>query len=111
MYVHLTMCLTGAFRLAVVQTTSVSGYNLRAAGACTLLLFSCYYYPQPNISNHCYVVVIAQIVTYSGFYDDNLEWVGLEGVQLVGSMNPGSSMGRHLLTTRFTSIVRIACIR
>eukprot|EP00117_Sycon_ciliatum_P036543 scpid1236/ scgid27488/ Cytoplasmic dynein 2 heavy chain 1; Dynein heavy chain isotype 1B len=56
------------------------------------------------------IAFLQQVVTYEGFYDDQLEWVGLEGVQLVASMNPGSSMGRHLLTTRFTSIVRIACI-
>ena len=62
-----------------------------------------------NVS--CCLIILVQVVTYEGFYDDQLEWVGLEGVQLVASMNPGSSMGRHLLTTRFTSIVRIACIK
>ena len=48
-----------------------------------------------------------QVVTYNGFYDSNLEWVGLEGVQIVASMNAGSPLGRHKLTTRFTSVVRI----
>ena len=52
-----------------------------------------------------------QILTYNGFYDENLEFVGLEGVQMVASMTPGSAMGRHLLTTRFTSIVRICSIK
>ena len=52
-----------------------------------------------------------QVLTYHGFYDDNLEFVGLEGVQIVASMNGGSAMGRHLLTTRFTSIVRICSVR
>lgn len=52
-----------------------------------------------------------QVLTYNGFYDDNLEFVGLEGVQMVASMTAGSAMGRHLLTTRFTSIVRICSVR
>ncbi|KAK7078013.1 hypothetical protein SK128_012525 [Halocaridina rubra] len=51
-----------------------------------------------------------QVVTYRGFYDSNLEWVGLEGVQVVASMTGGSALGRHQLSTRFTSIVRIASI-
>lgn len=51
-----------------------------------------------------------QVITYNGFYDHNLEWVGLEGVQIVASMNAGTGLGRHKLTTRFTSIVRICCI-
>ena len=51
-----------------------------------------------------------QVLTYHGFYDNNLDWVGLEGVQVVASMNAGSTLGRHQLSTRFTSIVRICCI-
>lgn len=51
-----------------------------------------------------------QVVTYRGFYDNNLEWVGLEGVQVVASMTGGSALGRHKLSTRFTSVVRIASI-
>lgn len=68
-----------------------------------LLLFFCY----------CFVIVTAhffQVITYNGFYDTNLEWVGLEGVQIVASMNPGSTLGRHTLSTRFTSIIRTCCI-
>ncbi len=52
-----------------------------------------------------------QVLTYRGFYDNNLEWVGLEGVQIVASMNAGSTLGRHQLSTRFTSVVRICCVR
>ena len=51
-----------------------------------------------------------QLLTYDGFYDSNLEWVGLEGVQIVASVNPGGSLGRHQLSTRFTSIVRLCCV-
>lgn len=51
-----------------------------------------------------------QVLTYKGFYDTNLEWVGLEGVQIVASMTAGSGLGRHKLTSRFTSVVRICAI-
>ena len=51
-----------------------------------------------------------QVLTYKGFYDTNLEWVGLEGVQIVASMTAGSGLGRHKLSSRFTSVVRICAI-
>nr|CAD7594424.1 unnamed protein product [Timema genevievae] len=48
------------------------------------------------------------VITYQGFYDSsNLEWVGLEHVQIVGSMTSEGAMGRHKLNPRFTSITRI----
>ena len=50
------------------------------------------------------------MLTYNGFYDSNLEFVGLEGVQIVASMNAQNSLGRHKLSTRFTSVVRVAAI-
>ncbi|CAH1776602.1 unnamed protein product [Owenia fusiformis] len=56
------------------------------------------------------IAFLQQVLTYNGFYDNNLEWVGLEGVQIVASMNGGSTLGRHKLTTRFTSVVRICSI-
>jgi dynein heavy chain 2 len=49
-------------------------------------------------------------LTYNGFYDDGLEFVNLENIQIVGSMNPSNTLGRHKLSTRFTSIVRICSI-
>lgn len=49
-------------------------------------------------------------MTYNGFYDNNLDWVGLEGIQIIGSINPGGSLGRHSLSTRLTAIVRLCCI-
>ncbi|CAF4638011.1 unnamed protein product [Rotaria sp. Silwood1] len=51
-----------------------------------------------------------QILTHNGFYDNNLEFVNLENIQIVGSMNPSNTLGRHKLSTRFTSIVRICSI-
>ncbi|OWK62944.1 Cytoplasmic dynein 2 heavy chain 1 [Lonchura striata] len=50
------------------------------------------------------------VLTYQGFYDENLEWVGLENIQIVASMSAGGTLGRHKLTSRFTSIVRVCAI-
>ncbi|KAJ3022561.1 Cytoplasmic dynein 2 heavy chain 1 [Thoreauomyces humboldtii] len=52
------------------------------------------------------VQFLQQLLTYQGFYDQNLEWVGIEGVQIVASMNPSTTMGRQKLSTRFTSVIR-----
>ncbi|XP_072467338.1 cytoplasmic dynein 2 heavy chain 1 isoform X1 [Notamacropus eugenii] len=56
------------------------------------------------------VAFLQQVLTYQGFYDENLEWVGLENIQVVASMSAGGRLGRHKLTTRFTSIVRLCAI-
>ncbi|KAJ3130163.1 Cytoplasmic dynein 2 heavy chain 1 [Nowakowskiella sp. JEL0407] len=48
---------------------------------------------------------LQQLLTYMGYFDSNLEWVGIENIQIVASMNP-TSMGRHKLPPRFSSIVR-----
>lgn len=53
---------------------------------------------------------MSQVLTYQGFYDEGLEWVGLENIQIVCSMSAGGTVGRHTLTSRFTSIVRICTI-
>ncbi|XP_063840903.1 LOW QUALITY PROTEIN: cytoplasmic dynein 2 heavy chain 1-like [Scylla paramamosain] len=67
--------------------------------------------PKPDKWGTCQLITfLQQVVTYRGFYDNNLEWVGLEGVQVVASMTGGSALGRHKLSTRFTSVVRIASI-
>ncbi|KAI8824969.1 dynein heavy chain and region D6 of dynein motor-domain-containing protein [Fimicolochytrium jonesii] len=49
---------------------------------------------------------LQQLLTYQGFYDSNLEWIGIEHIQIVASMNPSATMGRHDLSTRFTSVIR-----
>jgi len=55
-------------------------------------------------------LMLSQVLTYNGFYDSNLEFVSLDNVQIVASMNSGNSLGRHQLTSRFTSIVRLCSI-
>jgi dynein heavy chain 2 len=52
------------------------------------------------------IQLVQQLILYRGFYDSNLEWVGIENIQIVASMNPSTAMGRNKLSTRFTAIVR-----
>lgn len=54
------------------------------------------------------IAFLQQIVCYKGFYDENLEFVQLEKVQIAASMNPSTTIGRHRISTRFTANVRIA---
>ena len=56
------------------------------------------------------VAFLQQLVTYQGFYDKNLDFVGLQNIHVVASMNPSTTVGRYPLTTRFTANVRLACI-
>lgn len=55
-------------------------------------------------------MLLLQALTYKGFYDENLEWVSLENIQVVASMSTGGAVGSHSLTSRFSSIVRICTI-
>ncbi|CAE7880984.1 DYH1B, partial [Symbiodinium sp. KB8] len=64
--------------------------------------------PQPDKYNTCPLIAfLQQLVTFNGFYDENLEFLGLERVHIVSTMNPSTTVGRHNLSTRFTAIVRL----
>uniref|UniRef100_A0A3Q3KJ04 Cytoplasmic dynein 2 heavy chain 1 n=1 Tax=Monopterus albus TaxID=43700 RepID=A0A3Q3KJ04_MONAL len=56
------------------------------------------------------IAFLQQVLTYNGFYDENLEWVSLENIQVVASMSTGGAVGSHSVTSRFSSIVRICTI-
>eukprot|EP01083_Nonionella_stella_P021956 60736_1 len=65
--------------------------------------------PKPDKYNTMQLIAfLQQLISYQGFYDDQLEFIHVERVQIVASMNPSSSVGRYPLSTRFTAIVRIA---
>jgi dynein heavy chain 2 len=49
-------------------------------------------------------------VTYHGFYDENLDFTYLERIQIVASMNPSTTVGRHILNPRFTANVHVAVV-
>jgi dynein heavy chain 2 len=50
---------------------------------------------------------LQQLILYHGVFNEDLEWVSIEGIQIVASMNPSGTAGRYPLSSRFTSIVRI----
>ena len=56
------------------------------------------------------IAFMHQIVCYNGFYDENLEFVYLERIQIIASMTPATVVGRHKLSCRFTANVCIAYI-
>jgi len=53
------------------------------------------------------VEFLLQILTYKGFYDENLEFVQLEKVQMVVTMQNPRNRGRSQVSTRFTSRMRV----
>jgi len=50
---------------------------------------------------------LLQILVYKGFYDENLEFVNLERVQLIISMHDPKLKGRNQISTRFTSRMKL----
>ena len=56
------------------------------------------------------VAFLQQLVTYKGFYDKSLDFIELQNIQLVASMNPSTTVGRYPLSTRFTANARLAYV-
>ncbi|KAL6598153.1 dynein heavy chain and region D6 of dynein motor-domain-containing protein [Neocallimastix sp. 'constans'] len=62
--------------------------------------------PKPDKYNTVELIsFLQQLITYHGFYNKSLDWVRIENIQIVASMNPSTSIGRYKLSTRLTSIV------
>ncbi|KAL4105900.1 hypothetical protein PRIC1_003955 [Phytophthora ramorum] len=65
--------------------------------------------PRPDQYDTCMLIAfLQQLITFNGFYDQHLEFLGVEKIQLVASMNAATTVGRHPLSTRFTAIVKVA---
>ncbi|KAG5501524.1 hypothetical protein JKF63_03353 [Porcisia hertigi] len=50
---------------------------------------------------------LQQLILYKGFYNQDLEWVAVERVQIVASMNPALSAGRYPVTPRLLALATI----
>ena len=50
---------------------------------------------------------LSQVVMHNGFYDDNLEFVQIEHIQIEPSMAP---LGRHPLAARLKANLRVCAI-
>ena len=68
--------------------------------------------PKPDMYDSCMVIAfLQQLITFRGFYDRKLDFLGLDkNIQLVATMNPATTVGRHPLSTRFTAIARLGAI-
>ena len=67
--------------------------------------------PKPDMYDTCQLIAfLQQIITFGGFYDEALEFLRLERIQIVASMNAATTVGRHPLSTRFTAVVRICVV-
>lgn len=94
-----------------IQSTSTQGKVLRPKESSRLIIYlKDINLPTPDKYNTIQLIaLLQQLVSYQGFYD-GLEFVSLERVQIVASMNPSSTVGRHNLSPRFTAIVRIVSV-
>eukprot|EP00796_Vickermania_ingenoplastis_P008408 gene8408-5889_t len=50
---------------------------------------------------------IQQLVLYHGFYNKDLEWIAVEKIQIVATMNPVLSAGRYPVVPRLLAVVNI----
>ena len=67
--------------------------------------------PRPDMYDTCQLIAfLQQITTFGGFYDEALEFLRLERIQIVASINAATTVGRHPLSTRFTAVVRIGVL-
>ncbi|KAA0149393.1 hypothetical protein FNF29_05946 [Cafeteria roenbergensis] len=63
--------------------------------------------PKPDKWGTCPLVAfLQQLLAFGGFYDETLEFLRVERVQIVASVSPQNALGRHSLSGRFTAAVR-----
>lgn len=94
------------------RSTTQSGQVFRPNGAQRLVLYlKDINLPKPDKYETAELIAfLQQLVCYQGFYDKNLDFVGLQGIQIVASMNPSTTVGRFPLSTRFTANVRLGYV-
>lgn len=67
--------------------------------------------PKPDQYETCMLIAfLQQLITSQGFYDRHLEFLGIDKIQIVASINAATTVGRHPLNTRFTAIVKVAAM-
>lgn len=50
---------------------------------------------------------IQQLILYQGFYNGDLDWIGIEKIQIIATMNPVVSCGRYAVAPRLLAVVNI----
>ena len=121
--------------------TTNSGKSLRPPDNARIILYlKDVNLPRPDKYQTAQLVAfLQQLLTHEGYYDEHLEFIRVERVQvwqphkevcqttlppgnerleslfpptpqIIASINPPSTVGRHALTTRFTARVRVHCM-
>jgi dynein heavy chain 2 len=54
------------------------------------------------------VAFTQQLLSHGGYYDDQLEFIRIERIQVVASIVPGASSGRSQLSKRLVARLRVA---
>jgi hypothetical protein len=72
---------------------------------CQVLFLKDINLPRPDKYDTCALIAfLQQLVTFKGFYDEHLEFLGIERVHIVCTMNPATTVGRHPLSTRWVHV-------
>jgi dynein heavy chain 2 len=67
--------------------------------------------PRPDQYDTCQLIAfLQQLITFDGFYNEDLEFLRIDKIQIVASINAATTVGRHPLSTRFTAVVRILVV-
>uniref|UniRef100_A0A914XX81 Cytoplasmic dynein 2 heavy chain 1 n=1 Tax=Panagrolaimus superbus TaxID=310955 RepID=A0A914XX81_9BILA len=95
-----------------VQVSSASGRVLKPKDKDNLILFL----KSPNLSKpdkygtSMLIAFLQQLLSYQGYYDKNLDWIGLESVQVVISVSSAAGAERFTLPSRFISLLKIIVV-
>eukprot|EP01013_Petalomonas_cantuscygni_P031315 TRINITY_DN574_c0_g2_i2.p1 TRINITY_DN574_c0_g2~~TRINITY_DN574_c0_g2_i2.p1 ORF type:complete len:4342 (+),score=1501.02 TRINITY_DN574_c0_g2_i2:256-13281(+) len=54
--------------------------------------------------------LLQQLILYQGFYASDLEWIRVEKIQIVASMNPSGGVGRYPVASRFTALTSVVYV-
>ena len=96
---------------AILTTAKGRTYRPKGSAKKAVLYLKDINLPSPDEYDTIQLIAfLQQLITYHGFYDDNLEFVHVENIQIIASMCPATSIGRNKLSTRFTAIVNILYI-
>uniref|UniRef100_A0A158Q7Q4 Cytoplasmic dynein 2 heavy chain 1 n=1 Tax=Elaeophora elaphi TaxID=1147741 RepID=A0A158Q7Q4_9BILA len=95
-----------------VQVSSASGKVLKPKEKQNLVLYlKAINVVKPDKWGTCEIIAfLQQLLTYKGYYNEKLEWISLENIQLVLSITLANDEGHYLLPQRFVSLLRICTV-
>ncbi|EJD73854.1 cytoplasmic dynein 2 heavy chain 1, variant [Loa loa] len=95
-----------------VQISSASGRVLKPKEKQNLVFYiKAINVVKPDKWGTCEIIAfLQQLLTYEGYYNEKLEWISLENIQLVLSITLANDEGHYLLPSRFVSLLRICAV-